>query len=183
MCSAARATTCSRHAAWRLTPRRAEAGRRPLPLLLTRSGPACRGAQLFDVRTMREVSTFKQHKREITALAWHPVHPELFVSGGFDGTIYFWSTQHAEPLEAAIGSFGWQAHESAVWSLAWHPLGHLLASGSNDHAIKFWCRSRPGDGKKRAREDEDKEEEARAAATLQPDAATLRCNPTLQPCA
>ena len=74
-----------------------------------------------------------------------------------------------------------QAHESAVWSLAWHPLGHLLASGSNDHAIKFWCRSRPGDGKKRAREDEDKEEEARAAATLQPDAATRRCNPTLQP--
>ena len=70
-----------------------------------------------------------------------------------------------------------QAHESAVWSLAWHPLGHLLASGSNDHAIKFWCRSRPGDGKKRAREDEDKEEEARAAATLQPDAATRRCNP------
>ena len=52
-----------------------------------------------------------------------------------------------------------QAHESAVWSLAWHPLGHLLASGSNDHAIKFWCRSRPGDGKKRAREDEGKEEE------------------------
>ena len=51
-----------------------------------------------------------------------------------------------------------QAHESAVWSLAWHPLGHLLASGSNDHSIKFWCRSRPGDGKKRAREDEGKEE-------------------------
>ena len=60
-----------------------------------------------------------------------------------------------------------QAHESAVWSLAWHPLGHLLASGSNDHAIKFWCRSRPGDGKKRAREDEDKEEEARAAGTTE----------------
>ena len=61
-----------------------------------------------------------------------------------------------------------QAHESAVWSLAWHPLGHLLASGSNDHAIKFWCRSRPGDGKKRAREDEGKEEEVHAAAALQP---------------
>ena len=24
------------------------------------------------------------------------------------------------------------AHEGAVWSLAWHPLGHMLASGSND---------------------------------------------------
>ena len=25
------------------------------------------------------------------------------------------------------------AHDSIVWSLAWHPLGHILASASNDH--------------------------------------------------
>ena len=25
------------------------------------------------------------------------------------------------------------AHDSVVWSLSWHPLGHILASGSNDH--------------------------------------------------
>lgn len=37
------------------------------------------------------------------------------------------------------------AHESSVWSLAWHPLGHILCSGSNDHTTKFWCRNRPGD--------------------------------------
>ena len=24
------------------------------------------------------------------------------------------------------------AHESFVWSLSWHPLGHFLVSGSND---------------------------------------------------
>ena len=32
-----------------------------------------------------------------------------------------------------------------MWSLAWHPLGHILCSGSNDHTTKFWCRNRPGD--------------------------------------
>ncbi|KAH9319745.1 hypothetical protein KI387_021514, partial [Taxus chinensis] len=37
------------------------------------------------------------------------------------------------------------AHESAVWDLAWHPMGHILCSGSNDHTTKFWCRNRPGD--------------------------------------
>lgn len=25
------------------------------------------------------------------------------------------------------------AHDSYIWSLAWHPLGHILCSGSNDH--------------------------------------------------
>lgn len=37
------------------------------------------------------------------------------------------------------------AHESIVWCLDWHPLGHILCSGSNDHTIKFWTRNRPGD--------------------------------------
>lgn len=32
-----------------------------------------------------------------------------------------------------------------MWTLAWHPLGHILCSGSNDHTIKFWTRNRPGD--------------------------------------
>lgn len=25
------------------------------------------------------------------------------------------------------------AHEQAIWTLKWHPLGHILASGSNDN--------------------------------------------------
>lgn len=66
------------------------------------------------------------------------------------------------------------AHEGMIWSLAWHPLGHILCSGSNDHTrythtqarmltqcetclsevnmcdslnvfSKFWTRNRPGD--------------------------------------
>lgn len=38
-----------------------------------------------------------------------------------------------------------QAHDSIVWALEWHPLGHILVSGSNDHTSKFWTRNRPGD--------------------------------------
>ena len=37
------------------------------------------------------------------------------------------------------------AHDGIIWGLAWHPLGHILCSGSNDHASKFWTRNRPGD--------------------------------------
>lgn len=37
------------------------------------------------------------------------------------------------------------AHDSHIWSLDWHPLGHILVSGSNDHATRFWTRCRPGE--------------------------------------
>jgi polyadenylation factor subunit 2 len=37
------------------------------------------------------------------------------------------------------------AKDRAVWDLAWHPLGHVLASVGHDHMAKFWARKRPGD--------------------------------------
>ena len=37
------------------------------------------------------------------------------------------------------------AHEGMVWDLSWHPLGHMLVSGSNDRSTRFWTRNRPGD--------------------------------------
>ncbi|KAI8843124.1 hypothetical protein BC829DRAFT_296530 [Chytridium lagenaria] len=37
------------------------------------------------------------------------------------------------------------AHDSSVFALDWHPVGHILVSGSNDHTTRFWTRNRPGD--------------------------------------
>ena len=37
------------------------------------------------------------------------------------------------------------AHDSFIWNLCWHPLGHILVSCSSDHTSKFWCRNRPGE--------------------------------------
>ena len=39
------------------------------------------------------------------------------------------------------------AHEpahGAIHDMAWHPLGHILATGSQDLKTKFWCRKRNG---------------------------------------
>ncbi|KAF2077962.1 hypothetical protein CYY_000762 [Polysphondylium violaceum] len=99
--------------------------------------------KLFDIRTMKELQTFKAHKevvKEMTSVAWHPQHEDLFVSGGFDGSILYWVVGQDNP-QGEIYS----AHEASVWSLSWHPIGHILASGSNDHTTKFWCRNRPAD--------------------------------------
>lgn len=38
-----------------------------------------------------------------------------------------------------------RAHEMAVWSLDYHPLGHMLVSGANDKTTRIWARARPGD--------------------------------------
>ena len=97
--------------------------------------------KIFDIRNMSaEMQTFRGHKKEATVLAWHPIHETLFASGGSDGSILFWSVG----TDKEVGGME-QAHESVVWSLDWHPMGHILASGSNDHTCKFWTRNRPGD--------------------------------------
>ncbi|GBG76608.1 hypothetical protein CBR_g22487 [Chara braunii] len=97
--------------------------------------------KLLDLRTLKEIETYKGHRREVTSLAWHPIHEDLFVSGSYDGAIMHWLVGHEEPQAEAPN-----AHESGIWDLAWHPAGHVLCSGSNDHTTKFWCRSRPGEG-------------------------------------
>ncbi|KAJ7651873.1 WD40-repeat-containing domain protein [Mycena rosella] len=102
--------------------------------------------RVFDIRAMKEFRTFKGHKKEVCSVSWHPTHP-LLVSGGSEGAILHWD------LNAPAGPGGTtppratlaQAHDSNVWALAFHPLGHLLASASNDHTTRFWARERAGD--------------------------------------
>lgn len=97
--------------------------------------------KLFDLRNLNtEVQTFRGHKKEASSVAWHPAHEGLFASGGSDGSIMFWHVG----ADKEVGAIE-QAHDSIVWTLAWHPLGHILCSGSNDHSSKFWTRNRPGD--------------------------------------
>ncbi|KAJ8755935.1 hypothetical protein K2173_024480 [Erythroxylum novogranatense] len=96
--------------------------------------------KLYDIRSMKELESFRGHRKDVTALAWHPFHEEYFVSGSFDGSIFHWLVGHETPqIEVP------NAHDNSVWDLAWHPIGYLLCSGSNDHTTKFWCRNRPGD--------------------------------------
>uniref|UniRef100_A0A915KLS6 WD_REPEATS_REGION domain-containing protein n=1 Tax=Romanomermis culicivorax TaxID=13658 RepID=A0A915KLS6_ROMCU len=84
--------------------------------------------KLYDIRMMKELFSFRGHKKEVTAIRWHPIHESLFVSGGADGAMMFWLVGN----EREVGLME-TAHEQAVWTLKWHPLGHILASGSNDN--------------------------------------------------
>lgn len=114
-----------------------------------------------------ELATFRgAHKKEINTLAWHPIQETFFASGSGDGVIAFWNFDPASVQPSATGGISATgqstnnglmddvskpvamlegAHENIVWSLDWHPMGHVLASGSADFSTRFWARMRPCD--------------------------------------
>lgn len=129
--------------------------------------------KLYDLRMMAEQTTLRGHNKEVCSLDFHPLHHDLLVSGGSEGSMLFWDLSGA--TNQALSGYNWgessmiggggdgmdvgegrksgdellyrneTAHESNVWSLEWHPFGHLLCSGSNDHMTRFWQRARLGD--------------------------------------
>lgn len=129
--------------------------------------------KLYDLRMMAEQVTLKGHNKEVCSLDFHPLHHDLLVSGGSEGSMLFWDLTSAtnEALSSTniaerglVGGGGdtmdvgegrkrddyllfrnEMAHESNIWSLEWHPFGHILCSGSNDHMTRFWERARPAD--------------------------------------
>lgn len=96
--------------------------------------------RVYDVRMRSELATFTGQGSDITHCAWHSLHEDVFVSGSQDGGLCYWLVGRQGP-QAVVP----YAHQGSVWTLAWHPAGHLLVSGSSDATTKFWCRARPGD--------------------------------------
>lgn len=123
-------------------------------------------ARVFDLRMMRDICLLRGHEKDISTLAWHPWHVSLLSTGGADGSIFHYlldepnisagSAASIPPYDSVDPSNApaqtiypthriQYAHDFSVWSLAWHPLGHIMASGSNDRVTRFWSRARPGE--------------------------------------
>lgn len=123
-------------------------------------------ARVFDLRMMRDICLLRGMEKDLTTLTWHPTHVNLLTAGSNDGGIlhFLLDEPHSPPgVVASMPPYDTSdpanappqtiypshivkhAHDYSVWSLDWHPLGHLLASGSNDRATRFWTRARPGE--------------------------------------
>ncbi|KAI5779716.1 WD40-repeat-containing domain protein [Geopyxis carbonaria] len=107
--------------------------------------------RIFDLRAMKDFCVLRGHDKDISALAWHPTHPALISTGGSDGSINHYLIDETPPGSMAASPVIFPAasipfaHEYAVWSMEYHPLGHILCSGSNDRITRFWTRPRPGE--------------------------------------
>ena len=97
--------------------------------------------KVWDLRMLKEIGTYRGHGKDVTEVVWHPTHEAMFTSGAFDGSINYWLVGAGEAPHAEIKG----GHEASILSLAWHPAGHILVSGSQDNTTKFWCRNRPGE--------------------------------------
>ncbi|KAG4305998.1 hypothetical protein PORY_000908 [Pneumocystis oryctolagi] len=117
--------------------------------------------RIFDIRSMKDLRILRGHEKDVTSLTWHPIIPSILTTGGANGTINHYIIDECslpENSQVKMGiSFSTSAllcnptvsipyaHESSIWSMQYHPLGHLLSTGSNDRYTRFWARSRPGD--------------------------------------
>ena len=123
--------------------------------------------RVFDINMMRDVFLLKGNEKEINSVVWHPIHSSMLSTGAADGAMsHYLLDEQNPPPGTPITTSPYDApnpadapaqtlypshkvtfaHEFNVWSMDWHPMGHILASGSNDRATRFWTRPRPGEG-------------------------------------
>ena len=120
--------------------------------------------RLWDIRMLQTTSIFSGHTKEPSDIAWHPHHRDLFASVGFDGILAYWVVDYGSATKfykteitnegssksvhdrwvAAIpdshGNF--RDTPTSIQSVAWHPLGHVLATSAFDG--RLWSRTQPG---------------------------------------
>jgi WD40 repeat protein/serine/threonine protein kinase len=90
-----------------------------------------RDATVWDVKTGREVRTFRGHGARVTTVVFSPDGTRL-ASGGFDNQVRVWDVAGGQELRTLQGHSGW------VESLAFSPDGTRLASGSSDQTVRVW---------------------------------------------
>lgn len=98
--------------------------------------------RVLDLRVGRVLKEFVKHEFDVTAVDFNPVHPSIMVSGDYRGVLHYWSLFSDEPVSTIV-----KAHSKRINCVAFHPLGHAMATAGNDASFRLWVRSQPGDRK------------------------------------
>ncbi len=88
--------------------------------------------RIWEPQTGKLLQLLSEHREEVNVVRFSP-DGKYLASGGADKRIILWDTQTLRPLTRLAG------HLKPVWSLSFHPLLPLLASGSvGDQSIRLW---------------------------------------------
>ncbi|XP_004301845.1 PREDICTED: flowering time control protein FY-like [Fragaria vesca subsp. vesca] len=111
--------------------------------------------KLWDARTARELCSFYDHNSWVNSVKWNQNgnwlltaskdQEDYLVSGTGDGSILHWLVGHLSPQVQLPNAHNSNNYNNSVWDLKWHPMGHMLCSGSNDRTTKFWCNNDESD--------------------------------------
>ncbi|KAK6201391.1 polyadenylation factor I subunit 2 [Scheffersomyces amazonensis] len=129
-----------------------------------------RSCRIFDLRTMKDIIVLRDHETDLSCVAWHPQHASMITTAAFNGAMNHYlldsyipgsdattnsssttknkldttyTTSAIDTLEA-VHRIPF-AHEKAILTLEYHPMGHLLATAGSDKTARFWSRGRPND--------------------------------------
>ncbi|GMM28095.1 cleavage polyadenylation factor subunit [Martiniozyma asiatica (nom. inval.)] len=122
--------------------------------------------RIFDVRMMKAISVLRsENDSDLSSLSWHPIHANILTIGGYDGSLIHQNVSKSLDMslipppeddsqiitesKAPIIHEPWHkiphAHDKAIYSMEYHPLGHLLCTAGADKSMRFWSRGRPND--------------------------------------
>lgn len=103
--------------------------------------------RIFDLRSMKDLYIYRSEV-DISSLCWNPMHSSMLSVGGYDGSLSHFMLNDVVPesLET-IKPYHTipYAHEKAIYTLDYHPMGHILSSAGGDRSARFWSRGRPND--------------------------------------
>jgi WD40 repeat protein len=86
----------------------------------------------WDIKTGKKINSWQCHTSAILTLAFHPLNPDILVSGSYDRTIVFWNIISQKPLHTL------PKHQSGISAMSFDRTGNTLVFGDESGKITIW---------------------------------------------